>query len=399
MSESALSGLRVVELAQGIAGPYCGKLLAGLGAEVVKVEPPAGDWARRRRPFFHDRPSPETSGLFLYLNLGKQGVTLDVEAAGGPELLRSLVQDADILIEDFAPARLEELGVGYGDLSARNPGLVMTRITPFGQTGPNRDYRGGELTAWNAAGYAYLTPASAASSDEPPLKLGGNQALFMTGLAAAASTMAAAIWRERSGEGQQVDVSTQEAVLVGNDSVWSQYLAWQDIVPTRAVRGSFSYFPCKDGYLSLLFVRDDQWERMVELMGNPEWATDLFATGHDRRQNWDVLFTMLSEWFMQYTKAEIVERAQAQRIPIAPVYTGEEVANSPQLNGRDYFVDVEHPETGSVSYPGAPYKLSETPWQVFRPAPRLGEHNDQVFGDRLGLASEELERLHAERVI
>jgi crotonobetainyl-CoA:carnitine CoA-transferase CaiB-like acyl-CoA transferase len=388
MAESALAGLRVLEIAQGIAGPYCGKMLAGLGAEVIKLEPPDGDWARRRLPMPDGDSGPESSGLFHYLNLGKYGIAGDITDTNIRDGVRELAGSVDVIVEDLPPGMLETLGLGYESLSANNPGLVLTRISAFGQSGPHRDYRLGELTAWAAAGYAYLAPASAESSAVPPLKLGGNQALFMAGLSAADGTMASLIWRERSGEGQEVDVSIQEAVIVGNEPIWAPWLAWHDIVPTRAVRGSFSYFPCKDGYLSLLFVRDDQWQRMVEFMGNPEWGqSDLFSTGFGRRQNWDVLFSMLSEWFMERTKAEIVEAAQAQRIPIAPVNTAEEVVNAPHLADRGYFIDARDgspvgtaARQADMLVPGAPYVLSETPWQFVRPAPRLGEHTSRFLG-------------------
>ncbi|MFN8638577.1 MAG: CoA transferase [Dehalococcoidia bacterium] len=380
MSAAALSGLRVVEYAQGIAAPYAAKMVAGLGADVLKIEPPSGDWVRRRRPFVSGEAGNERSGLFAYLNAGKRLATLDLEVEAGRDALRRALRDADVFIEDTRPDTLEGYGLGYAALQALNPRLVMTRITPFGQTGPHRRYLAGELTAWNAAGYAYLAPASAESSEVPPLKLGGNQALFMAGISGAVGTMAALARREASGAGQEVDVSIQESVLVGNDSIWSQWLAWHDIIPTRAVRGSFSYFPCKDGYLSLLFVRDDQWERMVELMGSPAWASpELFATGYLRRQNWDVLFGLLSEWFMQYTKAEVVERAQALRIPVAAVHTPAEVFNHAQLRSRDYFVDVPAP-SGPVTVPGAPFLASATPWQPGRVA-ASNEHAAAVQGD------------------
>lgn len=383
MADAALAGLRVIEYGQGIAGPYAAKMLAGLGADVVKIEPPSGDWVRGRRPFVGDKPGIERSGLFAYLNLGKRGAVLDLTRDADRQALKRLLTTADVFIEDMQPGTLEDLQLGYPSLAALNPRLVMTRITPFGQSGPQRAYQAGELTAWNAAGYAYLAPASAESSDVPPLKLGGNQALFMAGLSGAVGTMAALVRREASGKGQEVDVSTQESVLVGNDSIWSQWLAWHDITPTRAVRGSFSYFPCKDGYLSLLFVRDDQWERMAELMGSPAWASpELFATGYLRRQNWDVLFGLMSEWFMQYTKAEVVERAQAVRIPVAAVHTAEEVFRAPQLRSRNYFIDVDHPARGRVTMPGAPYLLSETPWQPGRPSPQLGEHTAEVTSEQ-----------------
>ncbi len=376
---TALHGLKVIELAQGVAGPYCGKLLGSLGAEVIKVEPPEGDWTRRRRPFFNDPAKGSESGLFAYLNMGKRGVTLDLQQEGDRETFRRLVAQADILIEDSTPGTLEALGLGYTSLERINPRLVMTRITPFGQTGPHATYQGGELTTWAASGAAYITPVGVKSAEDPPLKLGGNQSLMMGAASGAIATMAAIAWREESGLGQEVDVSVQETTLIAYDMIWSPYFFDQNVISSRHAPGHLEFIQCQDGYLCINLVREDQWERLVQLMGSPDWATSgLFDSQPDRRKNMDALMAFFHAHFSAYTKAEIVEQAQALRIPLAAVNTPQEVLDSPQLQARGFFVTTELPKAGPVTVPGAPFHLTTTPWRPGAPAPALGQHQAEV---------------------
>ena len=374
----ALDGIRVVEFGRLVAAPYCARLLADLGADCVKVERPGGDPARQRGPFPDDRPDDERSGLFLYLNSNKRGVLLDPEQ--DPEVLDGLLAAADVFVSDLQPIEAATLGLEAAMLSARFPRLIVTSVTPFGLTGPRADDRGGELVEWAAGGYAHLTPAGGKRDGGRPLKTAGYQAGFMSGASAAAGTMAALIWRESSGRGQVVDVSIQETLVVANDSTFARFLTHGDNVPTRLVDSSFEFMPCKDGYVSLLFVREDQWDRMIELMGNPDWAaTDFLGSFASRRANWDAVGAMLTEYFMQYTREELYRNAQAHRVPLAPVNSAADVVNSPHLRARNYFVALPIPGDGAVTAPGAPFKLAATPWSLRRPAPRLGEHTAEVL--------------------
>ncbi len=378
-STGALHGLKVIDYSQGVSGPYCAKMLAGMGAEVIKVEPPQGDWARKRRPFIKKSDGSEISGLFTYLNMGKRGVVLDLEQADDRERFKALVRDADVLVEDTTPGTLEAIGLGYKDLEQINPRLVMTRVTPWGQTGPFARYQGGELTTWAAGGTAYITPVSSRSPEDPPLKLGGNQSLMFGAASAAIATMAAVVWREGSGLGQEVDVAIREATMIAFDPQWYPYLFERFPISTRAAGGHLGFLPCKDGYVSMILVRDDQWDRLVDLMGRPDWATTgLFDRQEDRRDNADVLIPMLSEYFANYTKRELFEMAQAQRIPLAPVNTAKEVLEHEQLAAREYWVPA--PEAPGLKYAGAPFKFSETPWKPGPAAPAVpGEHQDEVL--------------------
>ncbi|MCK4964865.1 MAG: CoA transferase, partial [Dehalococcoidia bacterium] len=276
MPNSALEGVKVLELCQGVAGPYCTKLLADLGAEVVKIERPGyGDEARKTLPFFHDMPDPERSGLFLYLNTNKLGVTLNVTTATGKGIFQELVKQADILVEDNPPQWMTKQGLDYESLQEINPGLIMTSITPFGQTGPYRDYKAYPLNVFHCGGEGYLTPGGVENADRPPLQVGGFLVEYDSGLSAAIAVLAALYWRRKSGDGQRIDISKQESLMALNrlDMVRS---ANEGEVITRAKQGVpyGGALPCKDGYTVFITWESVQWDRLVAFMGDPEWAND-----------------------------------------------------------------------------------------------------------------------------
>jgi len=406
MSGQALSGLKVVEWSDFVSGPYCGKLLADLGAEVVKVESPGlGDKARSYGPFPQDIPHPERSGLFLYLNTNKLGVTLDVRTATGAQVLSKLVEQADVLVENNPPRQVEELGFAYKRLSKVNPRLVMTSITPFGQTGPYRDYRSCDLISFNASGLAFVNPSDGVEDPEgqPPLKGPGHQGDFVAGLSGAVATMAAVINSGVTGSGQHVDVSEQEALA----SIMRSYLglhAIESMTWTR-LKGSIpgmvsDKYHCADGMVYLLCGQDRFWAQWMKALGDPDWAqNELFQDRISRRENWDAAKAMIEEWTRERTVEEVVRTADASRVPCRPINTVKDLANSELAAARDYFVDVDHKEAGTVKYPVGPFKLSQTPWRVQRPAPLLGEHNEEVYCNRLGYTRQELTVMRAGGVI
>jgi crotonobetainyl-CoA:carnitine CoA-transferase CaiB-like acyl-CoA transferase len=385
----ALAGVRVLELAQMVAGPHCAKMLADLGAEVVKVEPPGtGDRARAAGPFPQGTPHPERSGLFLYLNANKRGVTLDPATAPGRGLLARLVEWCDVLVEGPPGPRPGDVGLGYETLATRRPELVMVSITPFGDTGPYRGYAASELVTYHASGLGYVTPRGATDPAQPPLKAGGRLAEFFAGLNGAVAAMAALLARRRTGRGQHVDVSMQECLLpmLRRDVAAYRY---DGEVASRLTRSwkiaPNDIVPCRDGHVFIAAVEEAQWQRLVELMGRPAWADDpRFQDRLGRAEHWGRLKPLLESWTLARSKAEICRAAQARRIPISPVNTAADILGSPHLVAREFFVDVEHPDAGRWRYPGAPYRLSATPWRVRRRAPRLGEHNDEVYGGWLG---------------
>ena len=402
MPKRALEGLKVLELCHDVSGSYCTKLLADLGAEVVKIEMPGrGGAARNLPPFFHDIPDPEASGLFLYLNTNKLGITLNVATATGRDIFLELVKQADVLVEDNPPQRMKEQGLDYESLKEINPRLIMTSITPFGQTGPYRDYRAYPLNVFHSGGEGYLTPGGVENIGRPPLKVGGFLVEYDSGLSAAIAILAALYWRRKSRVGQYIDISKQESLMALNrlDMVRS---ANEGEVITRAKQGVpyGGALPCKDGYTVFITWESVQWDRLVAFMGDPEWAKDdKFGDYAGRYKHGELINALLTEWLVNHTKEELYHKGQAAGVPFAMIYTSKDLVDSEHLKERGFFAEIDHPRTGKVKYPSAPYKFSETPWQVTRPAPLLGEHNEEILARRLGHRHEELAKLGAAGVI
>ena len=403
MTEGTLNGVKVVEYCSFAAGPYCGKLFADLGAEVIKIEPPGtGDEARRRGPFLHDTPHPDLSGLFLYLNTNKLGITLNLDSSTGKTIFKQLITSADILIEDQPSGKMEELGLGYDTLKELNPRLVMTSITPFGQTGPYRNYRAYHLNTFHASGAGYLLPIGSPSLEREPIKGPGLIGEYDAGLSAAVATLGALYWCGASGRGQYIDVSKQEALMALDKMEFARFYsegknptrgpsAWR---PHRMIRG-------KDGgYILLEAGRDGQWRGMLKAMGDPEWAKDeKFSTEEGRREHADELREHLADWASNYTTDELFHMVQTLGTPSAPINSVEEFLNSPQIEARDFLVEIDHPVAGRIKYPTRPYHFSKTSWKVERPAPLLGQHNEEVFCHRLGYTKQELVQLKEAGVI
>lgn len=404
MPGQALSGLKVVEWGNFISAPYCTKLMADYGAEVIKIEEPlVGDDSRHHGPFLHDVPHPERSGLFLFLNTNKLGVTLNVRSSTGVDMFKRLVKDADVLVQNNPPKMVDELGLGYDTLSALNPRLVMTSITAYGQTGPYRDYNSYDLTAAAAGGLN----CGIGHSDRSPLMLPLSQADFQGALGGAAAAMLAVVARDRTGRGQHADVAEAEVCATLQVGTYVPQYVYYGIVGVRTGhRGGLGRYPtgilpCKDGYMCITAPRVDQWIRFTQLMGSPEWTKN--PRYRDRRamqeEYPDEADALLAPWLTSHTKAEIFESAQRDRIPFTPVNTVEDVVNEKQLNERGFFVEVERPEVGKLKYPGAPFKMSATPFHVNRPAPLLGEHNEEIYCGRLGFSKEKLAALRRGNII
>lgn len=388
-----LSGVRVLDLGQRISAPYCAKTLANMGAEVIKVEPPGGDEARRMGPFADDKPDIERSGLFLALNANKYGVTLEISTPEGSAKFRNLARTADMIIENFSVDYLDELDLGYQRLSEENPGLIVTSITPFGSWGPNRDWKATDLTLSHMSGNAHgvLGPVTDPDND-PPIRAGGHQSEFVAGLAAATATLMALFRKRMTGQGSHVEVSSYEAMVTQLISGLAN-AAYGRPGPTRdlgqvkeaAIGGMVGavggVLPCTDGYVAISPREDAQWQRWLEVMGNPDWSTDeRFATRQARQANSPALWELLSAWTRQFSKHEITRWGQEKRIPCFPVNTVSDLMRDPHLDEREFFVDIDHPVAGMLKYPGVPYRLSNSPLPLAaRPAPLLGEHNQQFL--------------------
>jgi crotonobetainyl-CoA:carnitine CoA-transferase CaiB-like acyl-CoA transferase len=403
MPEHALAGVRVVECGHLVSAAYAAKLMADMGAEVIKIEEPGtGDLARRRGPYPRHVPDPERSGLFLYLNTNKYGITLDLSCTTGQDLFRRLLADADLLLHNYHPSEMAGRGLDYQQLETVNPRLVMTSITPFGLSGPQKDYHATDLTLWNAGGVAYLNGGGPGTDDLPPLKAFGQQAGFQAGVNAAIASLGALFARLSTGEGQHVEISAQECLLSILELTF-EFFPYMGVVASRLGQKPIQpldFLECKDGWIFLCCVEEHQWRNFVDLMGSPEWAKEeIFADRISRGANWDALQPLLQDWVKDRSVEELYHAAQARRVPIAPVSTMGDLFTNAHLKARGFFATIDHPATGPLQYPGALYRFSETPWEIRRPAPLLGQHNEDIYCGRLGMRREELTTLRQQGII
>ena len=399
MAPSALNGVKVLDLTHYIAGPYCTKLLADFGAQVIKIERPGGDPARDMPPFYHDERHPEKSLPFLYLNTAKRSVSLNLKSAQGIHILRELAKDADILVENFSPRVMPSLGLDFPTLRELNPALVMVSISNFGQTGPYRDYKATDMVEYALGGLMYIF----GSYDREPLKHAFNQAQFKAGTNGAAAALMALYHQRSTGQGQHVDVSIQESVASALRDVTSNFTYFGavrrrqpnhsgDLTRLRAV--SDGYILPNPGIGGRL-----NWNTVVEFLEAPELDDDKFRTPTARLENAEELGKILDRIFLSKNKMDIFYRAHQKRFIYGVIDSLEEVMASPQNLAREGFVEVDHPVAGTFRYPGAPVKLSETPWDGFQPAPTLGQHTQEVFSQRLGYTAADLEELSGMGVI
>jgi crotonobetainyl-CoA:carnitine CoA-transferase CaiB-like acyl-CoA transferase len=399
----ALEGIRVIELGQLVSAPYCGKLFADYGADLIKIEPPAGDLARYWGPFPKDQSDPEKSGLFFYLNTNKRGITLDVQKPRGRELLLALLRDADILIENNHPAQMREWGIDYTSLAQLNPNLVMISITPFGQSGPYSQWHGTDLNAWHFSG---ASARYCGKPDEAPLEQGTFVADFYGAITGAAWGFAATYGRRQAGGGQHVDVSCAEVIAAvfvgcGNIGGYAQDGKFDRRTGVAMSAGApATILPCKDGHVWVMALEPAQWNGLARVMGNPEWMQlDMFQDMAVRAQHQDMMYPLIEQWTMEHTKLEIQELCQAAGCPVTAVFTVAEAAEHPHLKERQYLQEIEHPVLGKVRDLGAPFKLLECPGGPQRPAPLLGQHNHEVYTTILGMNADELQRLCGDGII
>jgi len=403
MFRGALEGIRVIELGQSVSGPYCAKLFADYGADVIKVEPPGGDIARQWGPFPGDEAHREKGGLFFFLNTNKRGVMLDVSTRRGRELLLQLISQSDVLIENNLPQQMREWRLDYGTLAAANPNLVMISITPFGQTGPYSEWNGYDLNAFHLSG---ASSRYCGRPGEAPVEHGTFAADFFGAVAGAAWGLAAVYGRSSAGGGQHIDVSCAEviaAVFVGGQNIggYAQDGRFDRRTGVGMSLGApATILPCKDGHVWMLALETAQWNGLTRVMGNPEWMQlEMFQEMFVRAQNADAMYPLIEQWTMEHGKMEIMERCQAAGCPITAVFTVAEAAEHPHLKERGYLVDVEHTMLGRVRDLGAPFKLPECPGGPKLPAPLLGQHNDEVYGTLLGMSAEEIAQLRRDGTI
>jgi len=400
MSEQALSGVKVLDLTWQIAGPYCTKLLADFGADVIKIEKPGdGDPARSMGPFFKDDPSPEKSLLFLHLNTNKKSITLNLKTATGKKLFIELVKDAQILVESFRPHVMSSLGLDYATLAKINPELVMVSISNFGQTGPYRDYRASELII-NGMGGKMLDMGL---PDREPQRGAANTYQYQAGNTAATAAITGLYTAETQGIGQHIDVSIFELLNTTLDHHTTNLIAYQYNGQIQATRSDevgllpAGVLRCQDGFvLSFVFPGMASWLNFGPMIGIPD-LLEQFPDPFDAERRGELEALWLPFYF-EHGKQELMEKGQAAGVSITAINTPADVVEDPHFNARGFFVDIEHPVTGKLKCPGAPFRTDEMPWQVRRPAPLLGQHNEEVYGG-LGHSKKNLVHLRETGVI
>ncbi len=397
---SALAGVKVVEFTEMAAASFCARLLADAGAEVVKVEPLAGDRYRAYGPFPDGQADPNWSGMYLYLNANKRGVGLDLQDPRQRDAFDGLLSKADILVLGGQSVDIAKQGLRRDALEKLNPALIVCAITPFGLSGPNSAYVGDELTAVASGGLSFATPGVPDGVLDPeketPLSANTPLAELMTGVLGSAACVAALLSRQFSGRGCEIDLSLQEGVAAVMPYELA-HAAYDE--PKRREALGFAlmpnvYMPCRDGYVVIMAVLDGHWRSLMEAAGNPDWAgLEVFATARDRARNWDALEPLLLEWTMSHTGEQIARLAQERGVPCFPAYSVGQMVESPHVNERDFLHEHTSPGGQSFKLPGYPIRMGATPWRSFRPAPRLGQHTAEVLHDWLGWQEEESQSL------
>lgn len=395
-----LEGVKVLDLTHYFAGPYCTKLLATLGAEVVKVERPgAGDPLRHFPPFANPRQPGESGAWFLYLNTAKKSLTLNLKSAQGRDILLQLAHSADILVENFAPGVMARLGLDYPTLCRENPALAMTSLSNYGQTGPYRDWKAAEINLYAAGGLMNIT----GEPGEPPLKEGAPLAQLGAGQNAFVATMTALLYAEDSGQGQHIDLSIAEYATNVLENALMQY-SYSGREFTRVGnrgygRAAWGIYPCQDGFVGIIAGPDQNWPEVANIMETPELADPRFASRQGRLLNADEVDALMLPWLLEHNKVDIFKAGQEHGLGFAFVAGMQDILEMEQLNARDYFVAPEHPVAGTFRYPGPPVSPHSdiAPW-VYRRAPLLAEHCLEILGE-LGYSAQEVETLHAEGVV
>ncbi len=400
MTASGLSGIGVVELGQMVAAPWTAKLLGDLGADVIKVEPPGGDAARRRGPYRSDNGDVgEIGGLFAAINTNKRSVVADLATAEGRAVLNELLAEADLFVHDLAPATASEHGLTAAALRARYPSLVTTSITPFGQTGPYADWKAAELQIVHGGGWGWLAPGCVTDPELPPLKPYGHQAAFQSGFAAACASLAAVDRAQRTGCGEHIDFA-QMSYVVG--MLEAAFVSWSYRSENSSRLGArilnpWGIFPASDGHIFLVCPEPDQWERLKDFLGRPQWAdTSVLETFEGRLEHEDLLSTWLGEWISAHSVMDLFHRGQAERLAFAPVNTVAQMAADPHLAAREFLVTYDQPGLGEITVPGPPFRLRSSWWSIRRPAPGLGEPSDTVFDSAFDSLDVAKNTVHAE---
>ena len=396
---------RVLDLS-GPEAVFCGKLLADYGADVVRVEPPGGDPSRSRGPFADDEEGPDRSLYFLFYNTNKRSITLDLQAERGRDLFRSLVAQADVIVESNPVGYLDSIGLGYEDLRQINPGIVMASVTPFGQTGPWKDYKSNDLIALASSGFMQIT----GEPDGPPMRQGNDQSHFPGAQYAAASILGALYHRDfGGGEGQHIDVSLQEALITYYTDAHPA-LAWMLLGDNVTRVGATSTlviplgaYPSSDGWISAGIITPREWDALsewiYEVTGNEEVLNEAYKGGNqDRAPYNDIITALVIDFTTRYTSEYLFHEGQRRNLVFIPVNTVSDLLADPQLEASNFWFGIDHPETGTLQYPQGVFDSEEVS-PATSAAPTLGQDNEAIYAGELGLSEAELSSLKSEGVI
>ena len=392
MNMEFLDGITVIELSEHISASACTKTMAALGACVIKIEAPnGGDPARRMGPFPGDDPHPEKSGLFLYLNMGKKDMTLDLHTKEGQSIFRLLIGKADILVEDLGPGVMDGIGLGYEELEKIAPNLIFTAITPFGERGPDMHLKSEEIVLEAASGMMLQQ----GSPEREPIKMGGNIIYYRAGASAFTGSMAALLHAEATGVGQKVEVSIQEVLLHDDFITVEAYLCRGEDLRRRLAP---MLLPCKDGWF---YIRafPHEWPRLAKALDLPELEKDeRFIDMQKRAQHAEELNNIILSRLVDYSKKEVYDRLQQNKVSTAYLANVEDLFQSEQYQAHGYFTTIDHPVAGSLTYPGAFATMGDVEWKHGR-APLFGEHNAEILCHDLGYSQKDLVRLRQMGVI
>jgi crotonobetainyl-CoA:carnitine CoA-transferase CaiB-like acyl-CoA transferase len=398
MLAAALDDLKVLDLSQGLAGPICAKILADFGADVIKVEPPSGDSGRFMPPHAGNVPHPEKSLVYLLANLNKRGVRLNLDDPAGRDLLRQMARTTDIIVESFKPGYLASIGLDYAALAQENPKLIMISITPFGQTGPYKHYECEEIVTYALSGIMSISGLA----EREPIKHGGMQSQYEGGLSGTVGALAALHARDLMGEGQQVDISLQD-VVTSTLVIHQPMYGWTGAVQGRRRPSGSSYGQvqqCKDGYFIWQTGGGATWEEITEFFGPDEIKEERFATVAGRALHGEDLDRLVIEATKDRTMQELFRTASEKyHMLFGIVQEPKDLAQCPHLEAREYFQEVDHPVIGRIKVPFRLWSMPDAPATYRRPAPLLGQHNDEVFGGMLGLDAGRIAALTAKGVI
>lgn len=407
-----LAPYRVLDLCDE-KGLLCSRILGDLGADVIKVEKPGGDSSRDIGPFYKDIVNPEKSLYWFFYNFNKRGITLNLECSDGQKILKKLIEKTDFLIESYPPGFLDTLNLGYTSLKKINPRLVMTSISPFGQSGPYRDFKTSDLIAAASGGLLYIC----GDSDRAPVRISAEQSYAQAGAQAAAASLIAHYHRQITGEGQLVDVSIQECMM------WTQshtIPSWDRKKIMQVRMGSWlqrlgarvrQIYPCKDGDvcvgINVSKIMAPAMANLVKVMNMEGYGEELKGVAWEEieekglaQEDHDRWEKALEEYLLQHTMSELQDLALKYDLMLSPINTPRDVINHPHLKARDYWTNVNHPDLGAqITYPGAYFKSTETSWVGMRRAPLIGEHNNEIYNNELGFSVEQVNLLKQANVI